>query len=357
MEKEKILILYNQLFHYRIPIFNILAEKFDITVAYSEGQDYNEKFNFKIRKLSIKRYKRFVIHKDNILNYCNNFDVVIAYGDIAWLKLSLLPFYWNRKFKFIFWSIGVSASYEKKFDSVTKWDNVRNFFYKKADAIVFYSDYPIKKYVENGFERKRLFVAPNTVEVAMKVFNPIEKRNSILFIGTLYFEKGLVALLENYRQAYLIDHRIYPLIIIGDGKERLQIENWIEDNNLGDKIFLKGAIYNENILSEYFNEAVVCISPNQAGLSVLKSFGYGVPYITMQDAITGGERLNIKHNNNGVLYENESDLKDILLDILHDKQKYYEMGIRAKDYYHYYRTPQHMSKGLEDAINFVLNEK
>ena len=32
-------------------------------------------------------------HKDNIFNLCQDFDVVIAYGDIAWLKLSTLPFY------------------------------------------------------------------------------------------------------------------------------------------------------------------------------------------------------------------------------------------------------------------------
>ena len=32
------------------------------------------------------------------------------------------------------------------------------------------------------------------------------------------------------------------------------------------------------------------------------------------------------------------------------------MGIAAKKYYNSFRTPQHMAKGLEDAINFVLNE-
>ena len=33
--KKKVLILYNKLFHYRIPIFNILADKYDLTVVYS----------------------------------------------------------------------------------------------------------------------------------------------------------------------------------------------------------------------------------------------------------------------------------------------------------------------------------
>lgn len=356
-QKKKVLILYNKLFHYRTPIFKILADKFDLRVAYSLGKENKENVNFKVEKKSIYKFNRFVIHKDNILKYCNNFDVVIAYGDIAWLKLSGLAFQKERNFKLLFWTIGVSASYNKKFDAVTKWDNFRDFFYKKADGMIFYTDYPIQKYIERGYRREKLFVAPNTVEVANISLNLINKKNSFLFIGTLYYEKGLSSLLENYKAAYLIDKNIFPLIIIGDGKEKQQVIDWIVKNKMEGKIYLKGAIYDEKLISIFFNKAIACLSPNQAGLSVLKSMGYGVPYITMADAITGGERLNITHNINGILYENENDLKEILLDIIKNKQKYYEMGIAAKKYYDSCRTPQDMATGLEMAINSVLNEK
>ena len=116
----KVLILYNQLFHYRIPIFKLLAENVDLTVAYSLGKGTEEKLNFKVLKLPILKFGRFVIHKKNILKLCNEYDVVITYGDIAWLKLSTLPFRKFRKFKTIFWSPGVSASYDKKFDTDRK---------------------------------------------------------------------------------------------------------------------------------------------------------------------------------------------------------------------------------------------
>lgn len=354
--KIRVLILYNYLFHYRIPIFKLLAEKYDLTVAYSFGSDNNGNFNFNIEKKIAYKYKRIVIHKDNIYKYCQQFDAVIAYGDIAWLKVSTLALRKKRNFKLLFWGIGVSASYNKKFDSIKRWDGIRDFFCKKADGQIFYSEYPIYKYINRGYKKETLFVAPNTVEVLNITRNPIDKINIFLFIGSLYSEKGFQSLLENYKASYLINENIYPLIIIGDGQERQKIVDWISKNKLEEKIHLKGAIYDEKIISEYFNQAIACISPHQAGLSVLKSMGYGVPFITMNDSITGGEIFNIINNENGILYQNENDLKNILLDIMQNKQKYYNMGIVAKKYYRSFRTPQDMAKGLDNAINYVLNE-
>ena len=37
MNGMRVIILYNKLFHYRIPIWNELADKCNLTVAYSEG--------------------------------------------------------------------------------------------------------------------------------------------------------------------------------------------------------------------------------------------------------------------------------------------------------------------------------
>jgi len=216
--KKKVLILYSNLFHYRISIFNILAERYDLAVAFSLGEDATEDLNFQTIKLPILKFKRVVVHKDNIFKLCQNFDVVIAYGDIAWLKYSTLPWHRKRRFKIIFWSIGVSASYKKRFNEIKKWDKVRDFFYKKADALVFYSDYPIPGYLERGFQKEKLFVAPNTVQVEESGEAQIQK-DSILFIGTLYLQKGLLSLLENYKSALAIDKTIPVLNIIGGGDE------------------------------------------------------------------------------------------------------------------------------------------
>ena len=350
---KKVLILYNNLFHYRISIFKLLAEKCELTVAFSVGPDTKEKVNFNILKLPIFKYKRFVIHKDNIFKLCQQFDVVIAYGDIAWLKLSTLPFHKKRKFKIVFWSPGVSASYDKKFDAITKWDSIRDFFYKKADALVFYTDYPIKKYLNRGFHKEKLFVAPNTVEVLyIPVIDRI-KKDSLLFIGTLYMQKGILTLLKNYKSAFMSDPGILPLNIIGGGVELENVKKWIEENGLCDKVILRGPIFDINEKSSYFKKAFACISPDQAGLSVLESMGYGVPFITMHDAITGGERLNIINGINGILMDETFELKDIIIDISVNRIKYLKMGENAYNYYWHSHKPEDMANGLFKAIEFV----
>jgi len=352
-KKKKVLLLYNYLFHYRIPIFKLLADKCDLTVAFCMGSNINEDVNFKIIKLPYIKYKRFVIHSRNIFKLCQDFDVVIIYADIAWLNYSILPFHRNKKFKTIFWSIGVSASYDKAYDSITKWDKVRDFIFKKADALVFYSDYPIKKYIDRGYCKEKLFVAPNTVEV----YNnkpTTQHRDSILFIGSLYMQKGLLLLLESYRAAFLIDPHVINLNIIGGGEELDKIKDWINRNNLSEKIILHGAIFDSIRKAEIFQRSIACISPNQAGLSVLESMGYAVPFVTHKDAITGGERLNIINNENGLLLNNMDQLTNVILDISVNPKAFIQMGINAQNHYLRCRKPMDMANGLWKAIQYVL---
>jgi glycosyltransferase involved in cell wall biosynthesis len=355
IEKKKVLIIYNNLFHYRVPIFNLLAERCNLTVAFSIGSNTTEDIKFKVKKLPILKFNRFVLHKDNIYKLCQNFDVVIAYGDIAWLSLSSLTFYKKRNFKIIYWSPGVSASYDKKFDTVSRWDSTRDFFYKRADSLIFYSDYPIEKYVKRGFQVEKLFVAPNTVKVYNDFVNSEVKKDSILFIGTLYMQKGISTLLENYKAAYDDNNKVLPLNIIGGGAEFKKVNDWIVNNELGEKIFLRGPIFNLIEKSSYFKKAFACISPVQAGLSVLESMGCGVAFVTMNDAITGGERLNIQNGLNGVLLDDTEQLKKIILDITEHSEKYIEMGKKGLEYYNNSHKPEDMANGLFKAIEFAFN--
>jgi glycosyltransferase involved in cell wall biosynthesis len=353
-EIPKVLILYNKLFHYRLKIFQLLAEKCELTVAYSLGNDTDTVKNYKIIRLPVIKFSRFVIHKDNIFNLCQSFDVVIAYGDIAWLKYSTLSWHLRRKFKVIFWTIGVSASYDKRFDQIKKWDWVRNLFYKKADALLFYSDYPIKGYIKNGYIKDKLFVAHNTVEVLEFEENNVIQKDSLLFIGSLYMEKGLLLLLESYKTARTINKNVPVLNIVGGGEEFNTVKDWINKYKLSDSILLHGPIFEIEKKAEFFRKAYACISPDQAGLSVLESMGYGVPFITSKNSITGGERLNIEDGVNGILFDNSRELADILIDISNFPLKYIKMGEKAKIYYQKCRKPVDMVNGIYNAIQYVL---
>jgi glycosyltransferase involved in cell wall biosynthesis len=355
MYRLKIIILYNKIFHYRIPVWNELAKLCDLTVTYSEGDGNvpdNMEANFKIMHLPVSRIKGIVLQKTKVRKLCRNYDAVIAYGNIAWLKYSTLP--WFNKIPVIYHTIGVSASYGKGFDEHKEWDRVRNFFYSKADALAFYTDYPIQKYEKLGIPREKMFVAPNTVAVS-----PIKeavKKDTLLVIGTLYREKGIQSLLDVYKELRPIC-KLPMLNIIGKGPDYDLISKWIQDNNMQDLIILRGAIYDINVKAKYFAQALACISPKQAGLTVLESMGYGVPFVSTKNAITGGELLNVHNGVDGVVMNSENDLSSVVKDISDHPEKYITMGEKAKEFYDNNRTPMHMAQGFWDAIQYVMRKK
>ena len=352
--KPKVIILYNQLFHYRIPVLNILANKCDLTVTYSEGNEVSVPDNVEFKVIYLKpifKSERFIIQRENIRKLVKDYDVVIAYGDITWLKFSTLP--WFNKKKVIFWTLGVSASYDSGYDVNSTWDKLRAFFYRQADAMAFYTTHPIEKYEKMGIPREKMFEAPNTV--AVEHINEEIKKDSLLFIGTLYRQKGIQYLLDAYKRN--IDNpNLVPLNIIGKGPDSEYISNWISENNMSDMIKMQGAIYDNSEKAKYFARAYACISPLQAGLSVLESMGYGVPFVTIKNAITGGELFNIHHGINGITMDDISELPKIVADIFDNKNKYIEYGKQAKEFYDNNRTPKHMAEGLWKAIQYVLNK-
>ncbi len=349
----KVIILYNKLFHYRIPVWNILAEKCDLTVTYSQGDGkipLGMECHFKIMHLPAWEYGgRLVIQKTNVRKLVRQYDVVIAYGNISWLKYSTLP--WFNSTKVIFHTLGVSASYDKGFDNHHEWDRIRAFFYSKANALLFYTTYPFEKYKKLGISSKKMFEAPNTVEV-----QPIKetvKKDSILFIGTLYRQKGIQSLLDAYLELSAKEN-LPKLRIIGKGPDSDSIREWIDENKMNSFIEMMGAIYDINEKAKYFAKAYACISPQQAGLSVLESMGYGVPFVSTKNAITGGELLNVHNGVDGIIMDNENQLVEVLKDIAINKEKYKEMGRKAQQFYNEYRKPQHMADGMWKAIQYVL---
>ena len=165
LNKKKILIIYPQLFRYRIPIFNILADKYDLTVLHSGKEIKDNTNNIKQIIVPIKKIGPFSLFMLNLHKICSRYDVIISEGTTRYLDRNLLILNRFRSYKWINWGIGVSASYDKKFDENKRFDAVRHFIYKLSDASIFYSDYPISKYVSAGFDKSSLFVAKTTGSV------------------------------------------------------------------------------------------------------------------------------------------------------------------------------------------------
>ena len=121
--KYRVLSLTNVILEYRIPVYNLLSDCFDVTVAHHGKPIDEDKVKFKQILLTRRNIGPFISFKENITQLAKQFDAVIALGDLHYLPFFRLGFLRNRQFALSYWSIGVSASYKKGFDEKIGWDS------------------------------------------------------------------------------------------------------------------------------------------------------------------------------------------------------------------------------------------
>lgn len=351
----KVLICQNELSGYNVPVYNTIAEKYDLTVAFYLKDKSNIDCNFKKYRFETSHIGPFTIIK-NARAIFKKYDIVCVLPNLRIPSYFIQPFL-PRKNKVVSWSIGFRASYSIPYRvnrKHTLLDSLYQSFLSHCDASIFYMEKAKEFWTGTSLDMSKTFVAPNTTDVLPVKFDDT-KKDIFLFVGTLYKGKGLDLLLDSYNQAYKSLGNINQLHIVGDGSERVSLEKYVADNGLSGQVIFHGAIYDEKRLADIFSRSLLCISPTQGGLSVPKSMGYGVPFVTSLDSITGGEIYHIDSGYNGIMYKNNEELTPILVDAAKNPQKYIEMGVNAKTYYDNHATIKHMAQGAINAFEFALN--
>ncbi len=356
--KPKVLLLKNDISSYNVPIYNTIAANYDLTVAYYRSNGAKEKCLFKLIKLNFSKLGPFIFIK-GICRLTKQYDLVSFVPDPHVFSYCILPFL-PHKYGLLNWSIGFRVSYTHPYITDRKHtiiDKLYQTIFSRCDASIFYMEKAKEFWKNSSLDMDKVFVAPNTTLVK-KIDIENKTKKDFLFVGTLYKGKGLEVLLDSYKKAIdNFNHQIPKLRIVGEGEMRPFIEDFIRKNKLENNISLEGAIFDENVLAEQFKKAILCFSPLQAGLSVPKSMGYGVPFVTQKNAITGGELYHITSGENGVMYDNSEELVEIMKDAILDSVKYINMGIAAQQYYYGKATVDHMAQGAISAFDFVLSKR
>lgn len=353
--KQKLLLLHEELKYYRVPTWNILTEKYDVTLGFvTKDLTGDQQCLFHKKKFEYYKLGPFKIIK-GFKKFARQFDIIVATTNPFLLNFCFSPLI-CRKLPTVSWSIGFRCSYKNPY-LVDRRHTIVDWYYKKVDELfdanIFYMEKAKEFWKGTNLNMKKVFIAPNTTEVEQIDFIPVEKKN-ILFVGTLYKGKGLDLLISAFNEACHTVRSISKLIIVGGGVMREELERYVKENNIEDKVEFTGPIFDEKILCKYFQQALLCVSPTQGGLTCPKSMGYGVPFVCRKDAITGGEIYHMTSGENGVMYENDSDLTDILIDAFSNPRKYIMMGERAREYYNRNATPRHMAQGILDAVEYAI---
>lgn len=165
-----------------------------------------------------------------------NYNTIIS----AWYKLSsFLSLYKKANRKTIAWE---HVTYQT---GGILFNDILRRYYKNLKGIVCINSPAIEYYKQFN----RTYFIPNIIGEPFEnqpEINFEKKENLISFVGRLDKEKNVIALLEIFKKANV--SKDWKLQIIGDGNERVNLEKFVEKNQLQDRVIFYGTKTSDEIL-------------------------------------------------------------------------------------------------------------
>ncbi|MDA9279161.1 glycosyltransferase [Schleiferiaceae bacterium] len=206
---------------------------------------------------------------------------------------------------------------------------------------MFYSEIHKLQFEIGGHTYANALVANNTVGIDSYRKLSTIRNNEFCFIGSLNARKRLDIL---FRVVSVLKARgiLFKCRIIGDGPEEMSLRDLANSLNIDSNIIWHGRLESDSQIASVIEKCRFSVSVGQAGLSVLHSMAFGTPFLTLENAISGGETFNIVNGLNGFKCHNEAELIDRMEEMLlgnHDDmfavaQKYYISNASKENWLH-----------------------
>lgn len=122
-----------------------------------------------------------------------------------------------------------------------------------------------------------------------------------LFVGRLLWYKGIRTILDSLK---ILDQRgtDFRMMVVGDGADREEIENYTQELGLGEKVVFTGAVYDREELRTYYTAGDLFIFPSlydTNGIVVREAAACGVPVGAHQRKLRRGGNHPSPHRNTG----------------------------------------------------------
>lgn len=345
--KKKVLLIADKPSHYRVDLYNLLAETLQNNLSFYFVMDprfserniisvfdgelfHNYAFYLKDRR-KWERGIRFVL---DIIR--NKPDIIINIG----LSLRMLFLVFYAKFfkrKLIVWWGGTKES-EKNISVLKTY--YRKFIVHFIDGAILYSELAKEYLLSINKKMKNLLVlGNNTLDSSNYLENvSLERRKStsekndklnILTVGFLIKRKNIITLLKVYKNIRQKTANV-QLTILGKGPELDTLKQYSLENNIQD-VFFKGFVPH-NEMPRYYAMADIYVHPalyDQWPQTCNEAASSGIPIIVSNTSGYFNEYVN-KHENY-VLFEprDEKQLENILRELIVNESLRKELGQSA----------------------------
>lgn len=347
-----LLIHADKIPHYRIPIYNYLAEylgRYGYNfIVLSDGiqTDNPHKVVFPLKEIPLSTIR--IVH----FIYEQHIDVIIDYMELR--HLYLFPTYIITKGlmrkKIIYWGQGCDLADTKA--------TIKNLAYaieqSLSDAIILYAEH-LKKYVP-AFLHKKIFIANNTLCMDYTGFPAGLTRQSILAQYGISTKKNIICMgrMQKRKRVDILVKAIalmnrpdIGLILVGPDTDG--ILNEIKGNN----IYKLGPIYGHKKFDLLSASDIYCL-PGAVGLSIIDAFHCGLPFVT-EEGDESAEIMYLKNGINGFVIRRDN-IQDMAakLTLLMDNDKLRNaFATAARKEIEDNGRIENMCIGFRDALNYV----
>lgn len=352
LTRSRVVILQARLPHYRRDFFNALADHCEVVVIHSGSASARAKDRFAEVVVPYCSVGPFRVQRGLARAIrLNHPDIIVAGDDLRWVGVLCAKWLHRRRVPWVWW--GLDRSRNKT------WEFVKlRFIVSRSDQAVFYDSETMKYCLSHGVSEDHAIVANNTVHVPnARSFHSYPAKNCFINVGTLDKRKRndvLIRIFKGIRQKTGLELK---LVLVGDGPEREFLMRVIEEEGLERCVTLTGRIEDPLKLEKYYKEAIASVSFGQAGLAVLQSMAFGVPFVTARNAISGGEITNIVQGLNGILCEdNAESLEKCLVELASNTDRARELGRNASEHYMKCATIDNMVRCFLVAMSRSVSE-
>ena len=373
--KTKVFLLHNMIAPYRLPVFEEINKKFDLTVYFCYRKSKDRLWDTSLKGY---RFKSYILPHIKlgpfILNYNLFFKLLLSHYDVyivcknayETLFSVLVVLIIARAFKkpLFIWSEHIITEFSKKElessllkkigNKVLKF--YRKFLYKKTAAFIAYSRKAKEFLLKNGVLERKIFTGWQAIPFdyvskvnILKSDTKYKNKQIILTMSYLKKMKGIEYLIQAFNDLKLeLENAI--LIIIGVGEEEKKLKALAQGNK---DIYFIG--YKDGIEKlKWYAIADLFVLPtlhDAWGLVVNEAMCFGLPIITTTAA--GCSEI-IKDNGFVIPPGDKEKLKEAMKKILTNPELRRKMGQRSKEYNKIY-TIEGATKPFINAINFVLS--
>ena len=210
-------------------------------------------------------------------------------------------------------------------DFYEKCDEVWAVSHSSADVLRSYGYEGAIRVMENGTDIHE--ASSEDVKRACEEFH-IQEGPMLLYVGQINWKKNLKCTLEAVSKLT----RPYQMVLAGQGPNKEEIERFVKDLGIEDKVIFTGHILDHTLLNGLYKRADLFLFPSlydTSGLVVREAAAVETPSVVVRGSSAAE---GIVHGENGFLCENDSSsLAEVIEKALSDPKTLHQVGIKAKE--------------------------